>query len=56
MAHIFGAAMDGDAGNSHDMRIYTTVFMVLTLAIVAATVLPLRRALQLQPSAALRHS
>lgn len=56
MAHIFGAAMDGGASNSHDMRIYTIVFMVLTLAIVAATALPLRRALQLQPSAALRHS
>jgi putative ABC transport system permease protein len=56
MATLFGSATGDDTGQSHDMRIYTVVFVVLTLAIVAATALPLRRALQLQPSAALRHS
>lgn len=56
MATLFGSATGDDTGQSHDIRIYTVVFVVLTLAIVAATALPLRRALQLQPSAALRHS
>ncbi len=56
MAHLFGAAMGSEGANTHDPRIYTVVFTVLTLAIVAATALPLRRALQLQPSAALRHA
>ena len=55
MAQIFGTATGG-ADSAHDARIYTTVLIVLTLAIVAATALPLRRALQLQPSASLRHS
>lgn len=56
MAHIFGVMTGGDGSDAQDARIYTTVFVVLTLAIAAATALPLRRALQLQPSAALRHS
>jgi len=56
MAQLFGAAMGSEGANTHDPRIYTVVFTVLTLAIVAATALPLRRALQLQPSAALRHA
>lgn len=56
MATLFGSATGDDTGHSHDVRIYAVVFVVLTLAIIAATALPLRRALQLQPSAALRHS
>lgn len=56
MATLFGSAIGDDTGQSHDVRIYAVVFVVLTVAIVAATALPLRRALQLQPSAALRHS
>jgi putative ABC transport system permease protein len=56
MAQIIGIAIAGDGTDMHDARIYTVVFAVLTLAIVTATALPLRRALQLQPSAALRHS
>ncbi|HEU4530526.1 MAG TPA: ABC transporter permease [Steroidobacteraceae bacterium] len=55
MAQLFGT-FTGGADTAHDVRIYTTVLIVLTLAIVAATALPLRRALQLQPSASLRHS
>ncbi|NJO13136.1 MAG: FtsX-like permease family protein, partial [Gammaproteobacteria bacterium] len=51
MAQFFGTATGGDGSSSHDMRIYSAVLMVLTLAVVAATALPLRRALQLQPSA-----
>lgn len=56
MATLFGSVIGDEGGSSHDVRIYTVVFAALTLAIVAATVLPLRRALQLQPSAGLRHS
>jgi len=47
---------DTVGGNMHDPRIYTAVFVTLTLAIVAATALPLRRALSLQPITALRHT
>jgi len=56
MAQFFGTATGGDGSSSHDVRIYGIVLAVLTLAILAATAVPLRRALRMQPSAALRHS
>jgi putative ABC transport system permease protein len=57
MAQLFGTATGADgAEHAHDVRIYATVFVALSIAIAAATALPLRRALQLQPSSALRHT
>ena len=44
------------AGNFHDPVVYSIVLLTLTLAIGAATAVPLRRALALQPGAALRHT
>lgn len=56
IAQLFGATIGSEGTEAHDSRIYMLVFTVLAIAVIAATALPLRRALQLQPSAALRHS
>jgi putative ABC transport system permease protein len=54
MTYLLGSAIG--AGNFHDPLIYTIVLFTLTISIGAATVVPLRRALALQPGAALRHT
>ncbi|HSD75545.1 MAG TPA: ABC transporter permease [Steroidobacteraceae bacterium] len=54
MAVLLGQAIGG--ANLHDPWVYATVLMTLTLAIAAATAVPLRRALLLQPGVALRHT
>jgi predicted permease len=54
MTNLLGAAIG--SGNFHDPVVYSIVLLTLTLAIGAATAVPLRRALALQPGAALRHT
>jgi predicted permease len=54
MAVLLAQATGG--ANLHDPWVYATVLMTLTVAIATATAVPLRRALQLQPGAALRHA
>ncbi|HKE43917.1 MAG TPA: ABC transporter permease [Steroidobacteraceae bacterium] len=54
MTFLIGQAVG--ATNFHDPVIYTIVLLTLATAIGAATAVPLRRALALQPGAALRHT
>ena len=54
MTYLLGSAIG--AGNFHDPLVYTIVLLTLTISIGAATAVPLRRALALQPGAALRHT
>ena len=54
MTYLLGSAIG--ASNFHDPVVYTIVFLTLTISIGAATAVPLRRALALQPGAALRHT
>lgn len=54
MTYLLGQAVGGT--NLHDSLVYTTVIVTLTLAIAAATAVPLRRALRLQPGMALRYA
>jgi predicted permease len=54
MAVLLAQATGG--ANLHDPWVYATVLITLTVAIATATAVPLRRALQLQPGAALRHA
>jgi predicted permease len=54
MTWLIGQAVG--ATNFHDPVIYSIVLLTLTIAIAAATAVPLRRALSLQPGAALRHT
>lgn len=54
MAVLLGQAIGG--ADLHDPWVYATVLTTLTLAIATATAIPLRRALLLQPGAALRYA
>lgn len=54
MTYVLGKAVGGTS--LHDAFVYTTVIVTLTVAIGAATVVPLRRALRLQPGMALRYA
>ena len=54
MAYLLGEAIG--SANLQDPVVYAIVLVTLTAAIGAATALPLRRALALQPGAALRHT
>src|SRR5262249_43567667 len=54
MTYLIGQAVG--ATNFHDPVIYSIVLLILTISIAAATAVPLRRALSLQPGAALRHT
>jgi predicted permease len=54
MAYLIGQAIG--AANLQDPIVYSIVLLTLTTAIAAATAVPLRRALALQPGAALRHT
>ncbi|HZF27122.1 MAG TPA: ABC transporter permease [Steroidobacteraceae bacterium] len=54
MTYMIGEAVG--ATNFQDPIIYSIVLLTLTTAIAVATAVPLRRALALQPGAALRHT
>lgn len=54
MTYLIGQAIG--VGNFHDPVVYSIVLVTLITAIGAATAVPLRRALALQPGAALRHT